>query len=236
MTTLRPLLFAACLRGCSLPMPVRSQEAAAANENHPAVKVVNEYLKCMLSQDWESSSKIVETKSLEDLRDDYVKRVKGTATLDEEKMVVEKFKVKQIEDVGKLSGADFYIAYHKLLKDRSPADATVLKKVRDSMKLRILSVAAETDSLVHVLVRTKHNNDKVTVESLEIISLIKVGDKWMVGLNEQTPKITPLAKATDADAPASGSAPAAPEPAVTPEAVKPPVKPAVKPPTKAKGK
>ena len=229
MNTLRPLLLAACLLACSLPMTVRSQETAAANESHPAVKVVNEYLKCMLAQDWEASAKIVETKSLEDLRDDYVKRVKGTATLDEEKMVIEKFKVKQIEDVGKLSGADFYMAYHRLLKERNPADATVLKKVRDSMKLRILSVAPETDSLVHVLVRTKHNNDKVTVESLEIISLIKVGDKWMVGLNEQTPKITPMAKATDADAPASGAAPAAPAPAATPEAVKPSVKPPTKP-------
>lgn len=226
MITLRPLLFAACLLGCSLPMTVRSQEAAATDENHPAAKVVNEYLKCMLSQDWEASSKIVETKSLEDLRDDYVKRVKSTATLDEEKMVVEKFKVKQIEDVGKLSGAEFYITYHKLLKERNPADATMLKKVRDSMKLRILSIAPETDALVHVLVRTNHNNDKVAVQSLEIISLIKVGDKWMVGLNEQTPKITPLAKGPGGDAPASTEAPAAPEP----------VKPTVKPPTKAKGK
>ena len=224
MTIIRSLLLAVCFLGLTFPMTGRSQDAANPKENHPAVKVVNEYLKCMLAQDWEASSKIVERKSLEDLRDDYVKRVKATATLEEEKMVIEKFKVQQIKDVGKLSGADFYIAYHNLLKERNPADDTLLKKVRDSMKLRILSVAPETDTLVHVLVRTKHNNDKVMIESLEIISLIKVCDKWMVGLNEQTPKKTPLAKASGDDAPPAKAEPASPE-TVKPATVKPTTKP-----------
>ncbi len=172
--------------------PLAAQESNPEFDNNPAVKVVKEYLKCMLEQDWSGSSKLVEPKSLEDLRDDYVKRVKNTASLDEEKMVVEKFKVSRLEDIEKQSGAEFYIAYHRLLKERTPVEPAVLKKVRDSMKLRILSVAMETDKLCHILVRTKHNNDRVNVESIEVLSMVKLGDKWMVGLNEQTPKITPL--------------------------------------------
>lgn len=208
MSLHRTFLCAVLMLGLNL----QAQETPSNLENHPAVKVVKEYLKFMLSQDWEASSQIVERKSLEDLRNDYVKRVKETATLDDEKMVVEKFKVKQLEDIGKLSGAEFYIAYHHLLKERSPVDPEVLTRVRESMKLRVLSVAEETDSLVHVLVRTKHNNEKVVIESLEIISLIKVGDKWMVGLNEQTPKITPLAAKTDETPAPEKAVPESPKP------------------------
>jgi hypothetical protein len=172
--------------------PASAQESNPEFDNNPAVKVVKEYLKCMLEQDWTGSSKLVEPKSLEDLRDDYVKRVKNTASLDEEKMVVEKFKVSRLEDIEKQSGSEFYVAYHRLLKERTPVEPAVLKKVRDSMKLRILSVAMETDKLCHILVRTKHNNDRVNVESIEVLSMVKLGDKWVVGLNEQTPKITPI--------------------------------------------
>ena len=212
-----------------LPTTGSAQDLTPAQENHPSIRVVREYLKCMLEQNWTGSAELVETRSLEDLRSDYVKRVKATATLDEEKMVVSKFGVKTLEEIEKLSGAQFYISYHKLLKERSPVAPEVLQKVRDSMQLRILSLAVENDKLAHVLVRTKHNNDKVQVESIEVISLIKTGDKWMVGLNEQAPKITPL-KALGAGAAPASTTPAAATPAPAPEPTKPaPTKPTTKP-------
>jgi hypothetical protein len=169
-----------------------AQETSPELENHPTVKVVREYLTCMLEQNWSGSSALVEVKSLTDLRDDYIDRVKKSATLDEEKMVLEKFKVSRLEDIKKLSGAEFYIAYHRLLKERTPVEPAVLAIVRKTMKLRIIGVNMESDKVCHVLVRTKHNNDKVTVESLEVLSLVKQNDKWVVGLNEQTPRVTPL--------------------------------------------
>ena len=89
-----PLILCLLLASVNfLTTPVRAQENTPEIENHPAVKVVKEYLTCMLEQNWPGSAALVEPKSLTDLRDDYVKRVKGTASLDDEKMVVEKFKV-----------------------------------------------------------------------------------------------------------------------------------------------
>jgi hypothetical protein len=176
---------------------------------------VKEYLTCMLEQNWTGSAALVEPKSLADLRDDYVKRVKATASLDDEKMVLEKFKVANLEGIEKMSGSDFYVAYHHLLKERTPVDPAIMEKVRKSMQLRILSVAQEDEKLCHVLVRTKHHNDRVNIESLEVLSMVKLGEKWLVGLNEQTPKVTPLQ-----------AAPASTDPAPVPEAPKPlPVKP-----------
>ena len=71
----------------------------------------------------------------------------------------------------------------------------------------------------------------MNIESLEVISLVKVGDKWMVGLNEQAPKVTPLDKS-------AAVAPAVPAPTAEPAApAKAEPKPApAKPTTKGKGK
>jgi hypothetical protein len=77
-------------------------------------------------------------------------------------------------------------------------------------------------------VRTKHANDKVRIENLELISLIKTGNRWLVGLNEQMPKITTLDGKGQAVPAAAGTAPAA-----KPAAAAPVVKPAV---VKPKGK
>jgi hypothetical protein len=213
-----PLILCLLLASVNLlTTPVRAQENTPEIENHPAVKVVKEYLTCMLEQNWPGSAALVEPKSLTDLRDDYVKRVKGTASLDDEKMVVEKFKVANLEGIQKMTGIEFYIAYHQLLKERTPADPAIMEKVRKSMKLRILSVAMEDEKLCHILVRTKHNNDRVNIESLEVLSMVKIGDKWMVGLNEQTPKVTPLQNAPTQATPepvkeAPKPAPVKPEP------------------------
>ncbi len=205
-------LFAALL------LPLSAQEKASDIENHPAVAVVKEYLKFMLAQDWDRSAALVEEDSMKTLRDDYLKRVKRTATLDEEKDVVTKFKLAKLEDMEKMSPRDFYTTYHKVLKERHNVPDEVLKKVRDSMQMKIISLGLETENLAHVLVRTKHENDRASIENLELISLVKVAGKWQVGLNEQVPKIVPLPGAkTGEEAPAAPKAPSDPTKAAEPK-------------------
>jgi hypothetical protein len=185
---------------------VQAQEKNAAVESHPASLVVKNYMEYMLGQDWEKASAIVEEKSMETLRDDYLKRMKrpGAMSLDEEKELLEKFGVKRLEEISTVAGKKFYVTFHNLLKARNPVTPETVKKVKDSMNLKFLSVAEEPEGKAHVLVRTDHTNDKVRVENLELISLVKKDGKWVVALNEQTPKITPLAKA---GAPAGATAP-----------------------------
>lgn len=219
----RLLLLPCSILSCLVSF-ASAQESSPEVENHPAVKLVREYMRCMLEQDWTKTAELVDVKSLEDLRRDYVKRVQKSATLDQEKEIVSKFQVKTLEDIDKMSGKQFYISYHAVLKEQRPADPEVLKKIRDTMKLRILSLAMENENLAHVLVRTRHATDRANVESLDLISLIKQGNKWYVGLNEQTPKVTPLNAA-----PATSSAPTAPAaqtPAEKPAATEPARKPA----------
>ena len=183
--------FLSLLTAFVLPLPAQDKSSADL-EKHPAVQVVKDYLKFMLAQDWERSSALVEDESMKSLRDDYLARIKRSATLDEEKEIVEKFKLQRLEDMEKMAPRDFYVTYHRVLKDRHSVPEEVIQKVRDTMQLRVLSVGEENENLTHVLVRTKHANDKALIENLELISLVKQNGKWMVGLNEQVPKITPL--------------------------------------------
>ncbi|RYD36249.1 MAG: hypothetical protein EOP86_06475 [Verrucomicrobiaceae bacterium] len=201
---------------CLLPCPVHAQAASdsAKLESHPATKVVRDYLQLMLQREWAKSAALVEPASLKQLVEDYVKRLKGAPTMDDEAEMTRRVGKSTIEEVAAMSPVEFYVAYHQGIQQRYQVPPEVIKKVRDSLSLRVLSLAQEDESHVHILVRTKHSNDKATFESLELVSLVKVGDVWKVGLNEQAPRMTPLG--------AAGGAAAADKPAETPKPATPP--------------
>jgi len=204
-----------------------------AGESHPATAVVREYLNFVLQREWGKSADLVEAKSLESLQKDYMERIKRAQTMDEEEMMFRRVGKSTLEDLVAMAPKEFYIAYHKGLQERMQIDEAALERVKKSLQLKVLSVAEEGDSRVHVLVRTKHANDKIQVENLELISLLKTsGGKWLVGLNEQMPKVTGLDGKPLSGPGAAGTAPAASpaKPAAAP--VKPaaaPAKPAAKP-------
>ncbi len=172
-----------------------AQNATSALEAHPAVKVVKEYNNSILSEAWEKASQLIETASLETLRDDYVDNAKrpGIMSLDDEKTLLEKFAVKDLEDIKKVNPRKFYATYHNLVKEKKKIPADLITKVKDSMKLSILGVVEEKElGKVHVLVRSRHENGRAMVENMELVSLVNEGGKWVVGLNEQTAKVTQL--------------------------------------------
>lgn len=236
-----PVLRAAALL-CStaflLPSAVQAQTSgpvsaadSAKMEANPAAKVVKDYLQLMLQREWAKSASLVEPASLKQLVDDYVKRLKGAPTMDDEEEMTRRVGKKTVEEVANMAPIDFYVAYHQGIQERYKVPAEVIKQVRDTLSLKLLSIAQEDDTHIHILVRTKHNNDKAVFESLELVSLVKIGDAWKVGLNEQAPRVTPLKGA---------SAPSAAAPAPTPAAAAGEDKPAETPkpstPAKPKGK
>ena len=146
---------------------------------------------------------------------------------DEEEMVkrVGKKSTKEVEDMAPLA---FYTSYHEGIQERWKVSPEVIKKVRDSLTVRLLSIGEEDADHVHILVRTKHSNDKAIIENLELISLVKLDGAWKVALNEQAPRITPLDRDT-LTPPAAPAAPAKTEPApAEPAKETPPAKPPTK--------
>lgn len=233
------LLLAAVPVSAQAPAAAAPAAAPVAGESHPATAVVREYLNFVLQREWGKSADLVEAKSLESLQKDYMERIKRAQTMDEEEMMFRRVGKSTMEDLVAMAPKEFYVAYHKGLQERMQIDEAALERVKKSLQLKVLSVAEEGDSRVHVLVRTKHANDKIQVENLELISLLKTSaGKWLVGLNEQMPKVTGLDGKPLSGPGAAGAAPAAAEkPAAAP--AKPaaaPAKPAAKPAVKAKGR
>jgi hypothetical protein len=217
--------FVPAVAAIVMTVPVSAQEAAApASAAHPAAAVVRDYLNFVLQREWNKSADLVEPKSLESLQKDYMERIKRAQTMDEEEMMFRRVGTSTMEDLVALTARDFYTAYHKGLQDRMQIDEAALERVKKSLQLNILSIAEEDPTHVHILVRTRHANDKVRIENLELISLIKTGNRWLVGLNEQMPKITTLDGKGQPVPAAAGTAPAA-KPAASAPAVKPAVKP-----------
>lgn len=191
---------------------------------HPASKVVKDYLQLVLQREWSKSANLVETKSLKQLHADFLSRLKAAPTMDDEQEMTRRVGKESFTEVETMAPIAFYTAYHEGIQERWKVSPEVVKKVRDSLTVRLLSIGEEDATHVHILVRTKHANDRAIIENLELISLIKIEGLWKVALNEQAPRITPFDIALPPGPPAS-------QPKVTD-----PVKPATPPATKPKPK
>jgi hypothetical protein len=191
-------------------------------ESHPASKVVRQYLGLLLARQYDKSAEMMDEKSLSVLQRDYVSRIKNAPTMDDEEQMVRRLHKENVEQIEKMKPRDFYTAYNMGVQEQHPVPPEALEKVKKSLVFKVLSVAQEDEKTVHVLVRTKHSNGKVNFESLDLISLLKNGDKWQVAPNQQVPKITPI------EGGAGDSEPAAADPVKKPataDPVKPPANP-----------
>ncbi len=160
-------------------------------ESHPAAKIVNDYLQLILAREWAKSGDLVEPKSLQSLQADFIRRVERAPTMDDEENLLKRVGKSSIDDVKKLDPKAFYTAFHLGLQDQMKVTPEAMAAVKKSLAMKVLSVAEEDATHMHVLVRTKHNNDKGSMTNLELVSLVKVGDAWKVGLNEQMPRFVP---------------------------------------------
>ncbi len=217
------LRLTACLLLGTLAAPAQDDPKVIA---HPASKVVKDYLQLVLQREWTKSATLVEPSSLKQLHADFLRRLKAAPTMDDEEEMTRRVGKGSFTEVEKMAPLAFYTAYHEGIQERWKVSPEVIKKVRDSLTVRLLSIGEEDADHVHILVRTKHSNDKAIIENLELLSLVRIDGAWKVALNEQAPKITPLDSAL-APAPAAAKPvppvtdPVKPAPAKTPAKTKP---------------
>ena len=216
-----PSLAARLLLALALltPLAAPAQDDPKATA-HPASKVVRDYLQLVLQRQWNQAANLVEPDSLKQLHADFLRRLKAAPTMDDEQEMTRRVGKETFTEVEKMAPLAFYNAYHEGLQERWKVSPEIIKKVRDSLTVRLLSLGEEDPAHVHILVRTKHSNDKAIIENLELISLTKLEGAWKVALNEQAPRITPLDQAPD---PAPASEPS-PEPAPAPKPAPKPAK------------
>lgn len=198
------LVAVSCVVGGSLlVVPAAAQKSgsaaaakagdAGALENHPASKVVLQYLQYALARDWKNATTLITPGSLAAVKESYVDRIKRAPTIDDEMRMVRELGKADLAEVEAMSPAAFYTAYHYSLQRRFNLTEERIKEIASTIKLKVLSVAEEPDDgLAHVLVRTQHQDGENVVRNLELISLTKQGEKWMVTLEAQGPKLTPV--------------------------------------------
>ena len=182
---LLPLLFAVAT------LPALAQNAKAINE-HPATQVTFAYLRSAMGQDWTKAAALIEPASLETLKMRYIKRIKASATIDDEIAHVRRLDCVNLKEVEGLNAKEFYIRYHIGVQKLNGVDQAKLDQILATLAVKLLSLAEEKvdqNEICHILVRTRHSNEKMQISALDLVSLVKLSDNWKVTLNAQEPLI-----------------------------------------------
>ncbi len=184
-------------------LTARAQEQAQntkAINQHPATLVTFEYLRNAMGQDWRKASALMEPASLEILKARYIIRIKAAATLDDEIRLVRRLDCSNLNEVEKLQPSDFYVRFHAGIQNRFNIDQDKLKKILDSLGVKVLSLAEETvnsKEYCHILVRTRHSNGDKQISAIDLVSLLKVDGKWKVTTTAQEPVVKSLKESAE---------------------------------------
>ena len=177
----------------------QAQNTKAINQ-HPATLVTFEYLRNAMGQDWRKASALMEPASLEILKARYIIRIKAAATLDDEIRLVRRLDCSNLTEVEKLEPNEFYVRFHAGIQNRFNIDQDKLKKILDSLGVKVLSLAEETvnsKEYCHILVRTRHSNGDKQISALDLVSLLKVDGKWKVTTTAQEPVVKSLQESAE---------------------------------------
>ncbi len=193
------------------PTPAQTTTRQLA-EAHPGAQVVLRYLRLSLNHEFEKAAALMEPDSLKEFQRQYVERMKQPIGLDEVMAMCRAVGKEDEKDVEKMEPAAFYAAYNQGLQKRYNVSAEAQQKIADTLDLIVLAAADERPDLVHMLVRTKHETMRNRIQNLELITLVKKDDQWLVSLGEQLTKVQPLTPKPAADAPPPPPPAAEPKP------------------------
>jgi hypothetical protein len=128
--------------------------------------------------------------------------IKTAPTMSEEAQMLERFGVKEIRDLEKLSPQEFYIMDREAWHKRINAAAEVTKRKQDTLKIDVLGLVEEKEKgYVHATVRTSQETLTDRIEELFLISFVKEDGKWLISPEmKDRPIITPLATKAEGEA------------------------------------
>lgn len=187
----RPLFLTLAL---SLVFIVEPVSAAPLPADHPCSALVKKYLTSVVQQDWKTAALLLLPSSLDRKQKETVSVIKTAPTMTEEAQMLERFGVKEIRDLEKLTPQEFYILDRDAWHKRINAAAEVTKRKQDTLKIDVLGLVEEKDKgYVHATVRTSQETLTDRIEELFLISFVKEGDKWLIWPEmKDRPIITPL--------------------------------------------
>ena len=148
----RPLFFTLALSLVSITQPVF---AAPLPADHPCSALVKKYLTSVVQQDWKTAAVLLLPSSLDRKQKETVSVIKTAPTMTEEAQMLERFGVKEIRDLEKLTPQEFYMLDRDAWHKRINAAPDVTKRKQETLKIDVLGLVEEKDKgYVHATVRT----------------------------------------------------------------------------------
>ena len=161
--TLALSLFSLIGSAISSPLPA----------DHPCGELVKKYLTCVVNQDWKTAASLLLPSSLDRKQKETISVIKTAPTMTEEAQMLERFGVKEIRDLEKLSPQEFYILDREAWHKRINAAPEVTKRKQETLKIDVLGMVEEKDKgYVHATVRTSQETLTDKIEELFLISFV----------------------------------------------------------------
>ena len=197
-------LFAAVALAATFVFAPQSARSEVLELDHPCAELVKKYLTSVVSQDWTTAAALLLPSSLERKQKETVAIIKTAPTMSEESAMLERFGVKDLRELEKMTPQEFYIADRVAWHDRINASDEVMERKKETLKIDVLCLVEEKDKgYVHATVRTSQETLTDRIEELFLISFIlKDGSKteWLIWPElKDRPIITPLEGAKDGE-------------------------------------
>jgi hypothetical protein len=174
----RPFFLTLALGLVSIIEPV---SAAPLSADHPCSALVKKYLTSVVQQDWKTAAALLLPSSLDRKQKETVSVIKTAPTMTEEAQMLERFGVKEIRDLEKLTPQEFYMLDREAWHKRINAAAEVTKRKQETLKIDVLGLVEEKEKgYVHATVRTSQETLTDRIEELFLISFVQEGDKWLI--------------------------------------------------------
>jgi hypothetical protein len=160
---------------------VEPVSAAPLSADHPCSALVKKYLTSVVQQDWKTAAALLLPSSLDRKQKETVSVIKTAPTMTEEAQMLERFGVKEIRELEKLTPQEFYMLDREAWHKRINAAAEVTKRKQETLKIDVLGLVEEKEKgYVHATVRTSQETLTDRIEELFLISFVQEGDKWLI--------------------------------------------------------
>lgn len=170
---------------------VASVSSVSAHDRplHPAHKIAERYLTSTHLHQWTYAVRMIETKSLENMKKIQRRFLMNAPTIGEEEELLRHLNLSSISDLDALKPDEVFIRRAKANTKGIVDAAARIAQVKKSLALKTLSTARESDSLVHALIRVEYQIKDRAFSELALVSLTKEGTVWKISLDAQEPSI-----------------------------------------------
>ncbi len=162
---------------------------AAETKLHASHKIAEKYLTATHLHQWSYAVKMIEKKSLENLKRIQKRFLQNAPTMSAEEDLLRLLGMTEISDIDGLSAEEVFIRRAKANTARLPDPEKRIARIKATLQMRTLSTAAEGSDMVHALVRVRYETVDRSFSELALVSLTKEGTVWKVSLDAQEPKI-----------------------------------------------